>query len=99
MRITFDAAKDARNLQVHGVPLSAAQALEWDALIATVDNRRTYGETRMVGYAPMGQRLYCVVFVDRDDGRRIISLRRANAREVARYEQENEADPSDPAGR
>ncbi len=30
-------------------------------------------------------RVYFVAFVDRGDGRRVISLRKANAREVIRY--------------
>ena len=44
-----------------------------------------YGENRMIGYAPIAARVYCVVFVDRDDIRRIISLRKANSREVHHY--------------
>ncbi len=36
-------------------------------------------------YAVMESRLYCVVFVDRGKTRRIISLRKANEREVTKY--------------
>jgi hypothetical protein len=39
----------------------------------------------MIGFAYIGLRLYCVVFTDRDDVRRIISLRKANRREIAHY--------------
>jgi uncharacterized DUF497 family protein len=39
----------------------------------------------MIGYALMGNRLFCVVFTDRPGIRRIISLRKANNREIARY--------------
>lgn len=39
----------------------------------------------MIGYAFIGMRLYCVVFTDRDNERRIISLRKANSREVKHY--------------
>ena len=39
----------------------------------------------MIGYAYIGLRLYCVVYTDRGDERRIISLRKANSREVKRY--------------
>lgn len=62
--------------------------LEWSMLLAKPDLRRDYGETRFIGYAPAGDRLYCVVFTDRDDERRIISLRKANAREVKLYEKQ-----------
>lgn len=47
--------------------------------------RRDYGEHRMVAIGYIGLRLYGVVYVDRDGRRRIISLRKANSREEARY--------------
>lgn len=89
MRITFDTTKDTSNLEKHGVPLALATALEWDTLICKPDTRRDYGEARQIGYAIAGDRLYCVVFVDRPPEkptqRRIISLRKANSREVKSY--------------
>ena len=85
MKITFDADKDAANLDKHGVSLTLASDLEWDALLAKPDCRIEYRETRMIGYTPLGTRLYCVVFTDRGDTRRVISLRKANEREVRRY--------------
>ena len=86
MEVTFDAAKSAVNTEKHGVSLGLSVDLEWDWLLAAPDTRRDYGEARMVGYAPIGARLYCVVFTDRGEMRRIISLRKANSREVRRYE-------------
>ena len=89
MKITFDPPKDATNLAKHGVSLELAQDLEWDTLERKPDTRRDYGEPRQIGYAIAGDGLYCVIFVDRPDGapteRRIISLRKANSREVKRY--------------
>jgi hypothetical protein len=88
MNITFDPAKERRNLSKHHVSLNEAKKLEWDWLLVMPDIRRDYGELRMIGYAPIGDRIYCVVFVDRDEERRIISLRKANDREVKRYASE-----------
>ena len=85
MDVTVDPAKDLLNQEVHGVSLSLASELEWDTLMSRPDQRRNYGETRMIGYALFGERLYCVVYVDREEARRIISLRKANSREVIRY--------------
>ena len=85
MRITFDPDKDAANLSKHGVSLALAAELEWDWLLAKADTRRDYGEMRMVGYAPIGARVFCLVFTDRGDERRMISLRKANTREVKHY--------------
>jgi uncharacterized protein len=39
----------------------------------------------MAALAPMGERLFYVAFVDRALTRRVISLRKANKREVDRY--------------
>jgi len=85
MRHTFDPAKNAVNIAAHGVSLTEAENLEWADVQANEDVRKNYGEERMIGYAVMQSRLYCVVYVDRGDERRIISLRKANNREVKRY--------------
>ena len=53
------------------------------------DTRLDYAELRMIGYAFVGMRLYCVVFADRAGVRRIISLRKANSREVDLYAKNN----------
>ncbi|WP_137894769.1 BrnT family toxin [Ramlibacter sp. 2FC] len=87
MNITFDAAKDAVNLAKHGVSLAAAAQLDWDNALVSQDDRRDYGELRQVPLAPMDDRLWVVVFTDRPEGRRVISLRKANLREYRRYEQ------------
>ena len=50
-----------------------------------LDQRNEYGEARMIGLGYIGDRLFNVVFVDRNEERRIISLRKANPREVKRY--------------
>jgi len=50
-----------------------------------VDDRFEYSETRMIALAPNTEILYYVAFVDRGNMRRIISLRRANRREVKHY--------------
>ena len=85
MQITFDPDKDAANVAKHAVSLAMARDLEWDTLQCKEDTRRNYGETRIAGYAFIGQRLYGVVYVIRGDVYRVISLRKANQREVKSY--------------
>ena len=85
MEIVFDPAKDASNVEKHGVSLAWAGELLWETLQAKLDDRRDYREQRFIGYALMADRLYCVVYTDRGDTRRVISLRKANYREVKRY--------------
>jgi uncharacterized protein len=85
MEIEFDPRKDALNTLKHGVSLEWAALLEWDLVWAIEDDRSDYGERRMIGYGPIGSRVYCVVFTERGDARRIISFRKANRREVLLY--------------
>jgi hypothetical protein len=62
------------------VPLSKAAELEWDDAWIGQDTRLDYGEERMIALCAIGERLCCVIDVDREDARRIISLRKANYR-------------------
>ncbi len=87
MRIEFDPANDASNQEKHGLSLAMASALDWNEALVWVDDRYEYGELRMIALAPDTGILYYVAFVDRDDARRIISLRKANRREVKHYVQ------------
>ena len=85
MRIEFDPAKDTGNQAKHGVSLALAAELDWEAALVWVDDRFEYAELRMIALAPKTDVLYYVAFVDRGNVRRIISLRRANRREVKHY--------------
>jgi uncharacterized DUF497 family protein len=85
MEIAFDTTKDAANLEKHGISLAAASMIEWDDALTWTDDRHNYGEARMGAIAYIGNRLHCVVYVDRAEARRIISLRKANSREEKRY--------------
>ena len=92
MNIEFDTAKDEANMAKHGVSLALAAEIEWSDVLCAADTRRDYGELREVGYAAIEQRLYVVVFVQRGDTMRIISLRKANKREIKHYDQASQSD-------
>lgn len=87
MRIEFDPLKDQLNRAKHGLSLALARDLDWDAALAWRDERFDYDERRLIGLAPKAEVLYFVAFVDRGEALRIISLRRANRREVRSYVQ------------
>jgi uncharacterized DUF497 family protein len=89
MKFTYDSAKNDSNITKHGLPLSDAKLLDWDSAISSIDSRKNYGEERRVALALIKQRLYFVVYVELKIGKRIISLRKANIREVEKYEKEN----------
>ena len=85
MHIEFDPIKDASNQIKHGLTLGMAVELDWESALVWVDDRIEYKEKRMIALAPQAEVLYFVAFVDRASARRIISLRRANRREVRHY--------------
>ncbi len=89
MEIEFDKSKDTINIEKHGISLAEAKHLEWETLVATQDTRYDYGEIRMIGYVLLKARLYCIIYTDREQVRRIISLRKANKREVKQYASQN----------
>lgn len=83
--IDFDPDKDAANLAKYGLSLARAAELLWDSAIVRPDTRQDYGEPRFRADARLGDRLHMAVFTPRAHVLRIISLRKANRREVARY--------------
>ncbi|PWF39011.1 BrnT family toxin [Massilia glaciei] len=85
MKIEFDPGKETANLSKHGVSLSMANELDWEAALEWIDDRFEYVEIRMIALAPRTNLLYYVAFVDFHDVRRVISLRRATRREVKYY--------------
>jgi hypothetical protein len=85
VRFEFDPAKDKLNRARHGLSLAFAEKLAWDEALVWVDLRYQYNELRMVALAPKGNTLYYAAFVDRGDVRGVISLRRAERREVKHY--------------
>jgi len=85
MSIEFDPIKNLINYQKHGVYLTDAASFEWEFAIIWQDMRYDYQEPRMVSLGYIENRLFCMVFVDRTETRRIISLRKANNREIKRY--------------
>ena len=91
MKIEFDPAKSARNARERGLPFELTADLDWDAAHTIEDQRRSYGETRYLAFAPMQGRLHVVCFCTRGDAFRIISFRKANRREEKFYAEEKAA--------
>jgi uncharacterized protein len=85
MRYAHDPKKLAANVTSHQVWFHEAEGFEWETASTVVDGRQRYGETRFVATGLIGPRLYVLVYTLRDSFLRIISLRKANPREVKRY--------------
>jgi uncharacterized DUF497 family protein len=84
--LTFDASKSERNVALRGIPFALATAFEWDSALIVEDLRREYGESRFQALGLIEGRLYMLVFTPRLGKVHVISLRKANDREVKRYE-------------
>lgn len=81
----WDEAKRRRNRETHGIDFAAADGFEWDNALTERDTRRDYGEHRFVSIGFLGPRLHVLVWTERGGHRRLVSLRRANPREIRRY--------------
>ena len=85
VKITYSNQKDLINQKKHQMSLADASLLEWDLLIAEQDTWYHYKDIRIIGYAPIGRIVYCVVFTEENDHYHIISLRKADRQEVRKY--------------
>jgi uncharacterized DUF497 family protein len=88
MRVTFDPAKNAKNVVERGLPFERVAELTWETAVLQEDRRKDYGETRVRVLARLGQRLLVAVITMRGDAVHVISFRKANRKKVAWYEQE-----------
>ena len=86
MDITFDASKSERNVATRGISFERAADFAWDCALIMEDLRRAYGERRFQALGLIDERLYMLVFTPRDGKVHVISLRKANKREVRQYE-------------
>lgn len=78
-------AKADSNVIKHHVPMRAVYRFEWDSALERIDDRLPYGEVRCTAMGFIGERLHVMVFTRRDLQIRVISLRKANRREVMFY--------------
>jgi len=84
--IEFDPDKDARNIAVHGISLAAAQTLLAGFTVERIDERRAYGETRIIAIGEIGGVEFTCVYTRRGEAYRPISLRRADRKERDVYQ-------------
>lgn len=61
--------------------------LSGETAVVCEDTRKEYAEQRFEATGYIGDRLHVMVYCLRSDSVRVISLRKANAREVKRYAQ------------
>ena len=88
MTVEFDPEKDGANLEKHGVSLSfGAEVLADSDRLDVLDVRFDYAEERCICYGAVAGRVWVCVYTYRGERLRIISVRKANDREIRRYRQ------------
>ena len=92
MRISYDSAKNQRNVRDRGLSFDSAAEFDFECALYAVDKRLDYGETRYVAVGTLGVRLHVLCFAETPDGIHVISFRKANSREVNRYAKAKAAD-------
>ena len=86
MNIEFDGTKNEKNIRDRGISFELAADFDLATAKIWIDTRKNYGEKRFIALGTIGERLFSMVFTVRGDVLRIISLRKANKREVNSYE-------------
>ncbi len=85
MRITFDPNKRDLALAERGLDFADAAVVFAGATVEWIDDRQDYGEERRVTVGHLLGRMVIVVWTARGDARHVISMRKANDREKARF--------------
>lgn len=88
MRFTFDPAKRAKTLLERGLDFARAGEVFEGVTVTMDDNRLDYGERRCVTVGYLDGRVVVMVWTPRGRARRIISMRKANEREIAKFAQD-----------
>jgi uncharacterized protein len=92
MRITSDPAKRAITLKNRGLDLEVDAAKVFAGRTATFeDDRFDYGERRMITAGWLDERMVVMVWTQRGEVRRVISMRYCHAKEERRFRKQFDA--------
>ena len=87
VKFEWDETKNRSNFNKHGVNFNDATEIFSSTRVTTVDNRKDYGEIRKITIGRIDKRICIAVYAERDETIRIISARKANARERRKYDE------------
>jgi uncharacterized DUF497 family protein len=91
MEIEFDPDKNLKNINERNISFELAIKFDFESAFIWQDVRHIYTESRFCALGYINNRLYSLVFTPRMQVMRIISLRKANQREVKLYDKEKYA--------
>jgi uncharacterized DUF497 family protein len=85
VRVTYDPAKRRRTLDERGLDFERALEIFEGLTLEVEDNRRDYGEKRILCIGFLDRRMVMVGYTPRGMVRHIFSMRRCNEREIGKY--------------
>ncbi len=85
MIISFDPIKNEKNIRERGLSFERATDFDFENATFLTDDRHDYGEVRHIAIGYLDGRLHVLCFVEKPDGIRIVSFRKANRRESKKY--------------
>ncbi|MBX9857993.1 MAG: BrnT family toxin [Sphingomonas sp.] len=85
MEISYDPAKRATTLALRGLDFADAARIFEGPIYETEDDRFDYPEPRYSTIGLLEGRMVVIIWTETEKGRRIISMRKANEREQAKY--------------
>ena len=86
MRISFDPRKRDWTLRERGLDFAEADLVFEGTTIDIPDLRQDYGELRIKTVGYLRGRMVVIIWTQRGDARHVISMRKANDREQAKYD-------------
>ena len=87
MEVEYDPAKNKKNIKQRGLSFELVRDFEIETALTWQDQRHDYGESRFISLGFINKHLFPLVFTPRGQSLRVISLRKANLREVKKYDQ------------
>ncbi len=87
MKFEWDEVKRRLNLEKHGVDFMDVAAFWESHQVVDEDLRDDYAERRWISYGLLRRRVMALAYTIRNDCVRVISFRKANIREVVKYDQ------------
>ena len=88
MKITFDTAKNEKNIRERSISFEQMAEIDWETVILEEDIRKEYGEIRIQVTGFINDRLHVSIITYRRGCLHVISMRKANLRERKKYEKE-----------
>ena len=85
MEVEFDPIKNERNIRERRLSFERVAEVDFNTALVFPDTRKAYGETRYIALCYLDCRLHVLCFTETEAGIRMISFRKANAREANRH--------------